>query len=894
MSWITRFTGGVRGLLRRRALEQDLDAELGDFFEKAVEEHVRNGLSRGDAARAARLRLGSAAAVRDNVRDVGWESTVDSVWQDVRYAVRSLRKSPGFAAAATMTLALGIGATTAIFSLLDAIMLKPLPVANANQLVLVGGSQYPVFQAFREYTDIFVDLLATSGVMTLDLEIADGVRERAAVSLVSGSYFATLGVQPAVGRLFGVQDDRGPGDPPVAVASYSYWERRLGGDTALLGRVVRISGKPVTIVGVAPEGFFGEQVGSAPDLWVPLTQWGQIVPGRNNLENGGTGWLRMIGRIRPGIPTSGVHPKLTATFRRILTDVHGPIVPDDVQRDISRATIAIQPGARGLSTIRPEFSRPLLLLMGSVVLVLLIACANIANLLLARAGARRREIDLRLALGISRARLVRQLLTESAALAVLGGAFGVALAWFGREALLRLISADGTRLPVAVSTDARLLVFVALVSLATAVLFGLAPAWQSARRSPVTSLVARSEGIGGRQRLTSALVIAQVAVSMVLLMGAGLFLRTIANLREVNLGFAPERLLIVDINPQAAGYQGDRAIVLVRQLLERLEAVSGVGSVSVSENGLLSERSLSTNILRPEGAAPGPDGYPRTFWDVVGPNYFSTIGTTLVSGREFSRQDISGSPNVVAINEEMARRLFAGTNPIGRRLVWGDGEKRLEIVAVARDVKQRGARDDGLMRVYFPYFQMPVIRPNWVLASTRFLVRTTESPAVLAPIIRQAVMSEDPRLSINSLDLGSELFSRTLVRERMVATLLVAFGALAVGLACLGLYGLIAYHVTQRTSEIGIRMALGARRGDVLLTMLRRAFTWIAVGVLLGVPLALSASRLAQGLLFGLSTTDPPTLIGAIVVIGLMGLLAAYVPARRASRVDPVVALRTE
>ena len=894
MSLLARVVGGLRGLLRRRAVEQDLDAELRDFLEEAIAQNIRRGMTRAEATRAARLQLGSAEAVKDRVRDVGWESTIESVWQDVRYAVRSMRKSPGFAATATLTLTLGIGATTAIFSLVDAVMLRPLPVANPDQLVLVSGSQYPVFQAFREYTDIFIDLCATSGVTPLDLEISDGVRERATVSLVSGSYFATLGVQPAVGRLFGIEDDRAPGDPPVAVASYSYWERRLGGDAAVIGRVVRVTGTPVTIVGVAPAGFFGEQVGAAPDLWVPLTRWGRIVPGRNNLENGATGWLRLIGRIRPGIPSSGVHPKLTATFRRILTDVHGPQVPEDVQRDISRATISIQPGARGLSAIRPQFSRPLLLLMGAVVLVLLIACANIANLLLARASARRREIDLRLALGVSRARLVRQLLTESAVLAVSGGAMGVALAWLGREALLRLISADGSRLPVAVATDARLVVFVAVVSLATAVLFGLAPAWQSSRRSPVTSLVARGEGTGGRQRLTAALVIAQVAVSMVLLVGAGLFLRTIANLRDVDLGFGPERLLIVDINPQAAGYQGDRAIALVRRLLDRIEAVPGVASVTVTENGLLSERNLTTNILRPEGFAAGPEGYPRTFWDVVGPDYFSTIGTPLVSGREFSRQDASGSPNVVAINEEMARRLFPGANPIGRRLVWGDGGKRLEIVAVGRDVMQRGARDDRQMRVYFPYFQMPTIRPNWILASTRFVVRAVANPSALAPALRQAITSEDRRLSILSLDLGPELVSRTLVRERMVATLLVAFGALAVGLACLGLYGLIAYHVTQRTSEIGIRMALGARRRDVLLAMLWRAFAWIAIGVVLGVPLALSASRLTRGLLFGLSTADAPTWIGAIAVMCVMGLLAAYVPARRAARVDPLVALRSE
>jgi predicted permease len=894
MGVLSRAIGGLRGLLRRRAIDQELDAELRDFLERAIERNEQTGMSREAAARAARRELGSAAAVKDRVRDVGWESVVESVWQDVRYAIRGLRKSAGFTAAATLTLALGIGATSAIFSLVDAVMLRSLPVANPDQLVLVGGAQYPVFRAFREYTDIFVDVCATSGVTPLDLEMVDGVRERAAVSLVSGSYFSTFGVGSAVGRVFGVDDDRGAGEAAVAVASYTYWQRRLGGDANVPGRIVRISGRPVTIVGVAAAGFFGEQVGAAPDLWVPLTQWGQIVPGRNNLENPGTGWLKIIGRIRPGVAATGVHPKLTATFRRILTDVHGPKVPDDVQRDIARATVSLEPAGRGLSTLRPQFGRPLLLLMGSVVLVLLIACGNIANLLLARAAARRREIDLRLALGVSGGRLIRQLLTESAVLATVGGALGLAVAWLGREALLRLISPDGSRLPVAVATDARLLSFVAVISCATAILFGLAPAWQSARRSGV-SLATRREGIGGRQRLTSALVVAQVAVSLVLLTGAGLFLRTITNLRDVDLGFAPQRLLIVDINPQAAGYRGAAAVALVRRLLERVEAAPGVVSATVSENGLLMGRDLSTNILRPEGALPGREGYPRTFWDVVGPDYFSTIGTPLVSGREFSRQDSTGSPSVVAIDEEMARQLFPGTNPIGRRLVWGTGNAAtLEIVAVARDVKHNGPRDERQLRVYFPYLQLPIIRPNWIPASTRFLVRTIGDPGALAPVLRQVIVAEDPRLSIASLDVGPELVTRTLVRERMVATLLVAFGALAVGLACLGLYGLIAFHVAQRTSEVGIRMALGARRVDVLLMTLQRAFVWIGAGVALGVPLAMSASRLAQGLLFGLGTIDLASLTGAVAVMFATGLLAAYWPARRASRIDPLIALRSE
>ena len=351
-------------------------------------------------------------------------------------------------------------------------------------------------------------------------------------------------------------------------------------------------------------------------------------------------------------------------------------MPDDVQRDIAKATIRLEPAGKGISSLRTQFARPLLLLMGAVVLVLLIACANIANLLLARAAARQREIDLRLALGVSRSRLIRQLLTESAVLAALGGAMGVAFAWLGREALLRLISADGSRLPVAVATDARLLIFVAMISLGTALLFGLAPAWQSARPAVITSLITRRDGSGSRQRVTSILVVAQVAVSLVLLMGAGLFLRTIANLREVDLGFAPQRLLVLDLSPQGAGYQGDRAVALTRRLLERIESVPGVTSASVSENGVLTGRDLGTNLLHAAGMVAGPQGFPRMHWDVVGPGYFSTMGTALVVGRDFTVRDTAGAPPVVAINEEMARQLFVGVSPIGRHLLWGDTGRR--------------------------------------------------------------------------------------------------------------------------------------------------------------------------------------------------------------------------
>jgi predicted permease len=831
------------------------------------------------------------------MRNGRWQTIIEATSRDLTHAVRNLLNAPGFTAVATLTLALSIGATTAIFGLLDAVILKSLPVRNPEELVLVGGSQYPVFQAFRRHTNMFADLCATSGITPLNVEIQDGMAERTGVSLVSGSYFSTLGVQAALGAVFTSEHDRLPGEHPVAVLSHGFWLRRFGRDPAILNRTVRITGVPITIIGVAPPGFFGEQVGAAPDLWLPLTMWGHVVPGRNLLENPGAGWLQLLGRLHAGLPTSGVQPELTATFRQVIGEVFGPTMPDDVRRDTNRAVIRLEPVGKGLSSVRTQFARPLQLMMGAVGVVLLIACANIASLLLVRATARRREFDIRLALGMSRSRLMRQLLVESVVLAMLGGAAGIAFSWVGTEALLRLISADGSRVPVPVAIDARLMVFAALTVSATAVGFGFAPAWQAARTSPMTAMALRREvGAPPRQRLNSLLVIVQVALSLVLLMGAGLFLRTIANLRNVNLGFTTEQLLVLDVNPNAAGYSGERAVALTRALLEQIEAVPGVSSVSVSEHGVLMGTANGTNLMRPEGFAAGPEGFPQARWDVVGPRYFSTIGTRLVSGRDFSERDDRLSPFVVAINEDMARYFFAGADPIGRRMIWdvGGSRKTFDIVAVTRDVKERGARDEPRLRFYLPYFQLPQVRPTWILASTRFVVRTVDNPTPLAPVMRELIRSEDPKLAITTIVTGPELVSRTLVRERMVATLLIAFGALAVGLACLGLYGLVAYQAARRTSEIGVRMALGAQRRQVMWVTMRRGLLWMTAGVTIGIPVALSTSRVAEGLLFGLAAKDLASLLGAAGVLVAVGLLAAGIPAYRASRIDPLTALRSE
>ena len=488
--------------------------------------------------------------------------------------------------------------------------------------------------------------------MTID----GGAFERARVSLVSASYLSTLGVSATMGRVFGAEDERPAGEPAIAVVSYAYWQRRLARDPAVVGRVVRVRGVPITIVGVGPAGFFGEEVGVSPDLWVPLTMWAQIVPGRDLLNSPGTSWLRIIGRLQPGVTIAQAEARLTIMFRRVLESIFGPRPAADVRRDIDASTLRLSPAGLGVSRLRVRFAQPLQLLLAAVILVLLISCANVANLLLARGASRRREIDLRLALGMSRPRLVRQLMTESLVLSSAGAALGVALAWFGREALLRLVSSDGSRAPIAAGTDLRLVTFVVLVSLGTAVLFGSVPAWRSLRASLATSLAAR-RGSGGRSHpITSPLlVVAQVAVSLVLLMGAGLFLRTLMNLRNVDLGFLPERLIVLNVNPQAAGYKGETAVAVTHRLLERIRTMPGITAASYSENGVLFGRDSGTDLIRPEGF-PAADSYARARWDVVGP-------------RTFRRWGFAWSRGVTSQNRTMNRRR--GSSPSTRR--WRSG-----------------------------------------------------------------------------------------------------------------------------------------------------------------------------------------------------------------------------
>ena len=657
---------------------------------------------------------------------------------DFRYSIRGLLKAPAFTIVAVLTLALGIGATTAIFSLFDAVVLKSLPVKNPDELFIASGGHYRLYQALRKETDLFSDVTASGSIEELDATIDSGVPEKTRVSLVSASYFSTLGVPAVMGRAFGPGDERPAGEPAIAVVSHAYWQRRLARDPAVVGRVVRVRSVPIEIVGVAPAGFFGEEVGASPDLWVPLTMWASIVPGRDLLNSPGTSWLRIIGRLKPGVSVPQAEARLTITFRRVLEGIFGPSTSRNVRREIDESTLRLTPAGQGVSRLRGRFAQPLQLLLAAVVLVLLISCANVANLLLSRAASRRREIDLRLALGMSRMRLVRHVMTESLVLSAMGASLGLVLAWLGREALLRLVSADGSRAPVAVETDLRLIAFVAVVSVVTALLFGSVPAWRSLR-TVVTSLATRRGSINRSNPIVSPLlVVAQVAVSLVLLMGAGLFLRTLTNLRNVDLGFVPERLIVLNVNPQAAGYKGENAVAITQRVLERMRTIPGVTAASYSENGVLFGRDSDRSDAA-GGISCGRQLSPRE----VGCRRSEVLHGDGHSAGHRPRFQRSGQRVVAAgrghqRNDGAAiffRRESCRPPPgVGRRQA-----HRFRGLAVVRDVKQGSPRDEPQLRFYLPYRQLMVTRPSWILASVQFLVRTAVDPAAMLPALQRAV-----------------------------------------------------------------------------------------------------------------------------------------------------------
>jgi predicted permease len=829
--------------------------------------------------------------------------------QDLKYGLRMLARNPGFTAVAVATLALGIGANTAIFSLLNAVMLRELPVQSPAQLVLLGRGRsggstddccstelysYPFYREMRQKNQVFSDVSAVLSLLFRRMHGAVGESanlESMDVQLVSGAYFPMLGAKPILGRVFTEAEDEPAGGHPVAIASYSWWKRRFGRDPAIVGKTVKLGLTVYTIVGVAQPEFFGTMVGESPDLWVPLSMEKQVSPGWNGLDNKWFQSLYILARLKPGVSAGQAEANANLLARQIWHEHLGPVLSKQQQEDLQHAHIELTPAARGLSRLRFGFSLPLQILMAVVGLVLLIACANIANLLVARATARQREIAVRMALGAERGRLIRQMLTESVLMAFCGGGLGVLFASWASGALLAMVSTGPEPLPLDVAPDARMLAFTLLVSLCTALLFGTVPALRNTRIDLTPAL---REGRGAlsaasRSPLAKALIVSQVALSLVLLVGAGLFLRTLANLAQVDTGFTKENVLLFGIDPPAVGYKEDSRLVnLYQQIEQRVSTTPGVRAASISF--FTFNQGEWTDPISIPGQTQTPDHDMSVTNNVAGPGYFAVMGIPLMVGRVFGAQDTEKSPKVAVINETMAKRFFPGGSPIGRRFGMGDDPKHsneIEVVGVVKDAKNVSLRERPFAEAYFPYTQ----RMGYYYDLE---VRYSGDPQAIISEVRRAVGELDGNLPVSYQNTLAQQVDQSIASQTLIAQLSTFFGLLAVFLACVGIYGLMSYAVTRRTNEIGIRMALGAGCSKVLWIVMHESLILVGLGLIIGLPAALAADRLVSKMLFGLSPADPPSMVGAGILLLAFAVLASYLPARKASRVDPMVALRYE
>ncbi len=938
MSFLSNFIGGIRSLFRKKHAEREMDDELRSYIAAAAQEKMRSGMSPEQSLRAARVEMGSTDSVKESIRSAGWESTLETLGQDIRYGTRQLRRSPGLTAVAIISLALGIGANTAIFSLLDAVLLKSLPVQNPHQLVLLdwvsqawpsvvnsltgsmndddGGRttstsfSYPAYEQIRDHTEAFASTAALAGAES-ELNIGyEGQPGRALGEMVSGNFFSTLGIQSTVGHLLTPEDDRLQAAPD-AVISYGYWQRRFGGDPAMLGRSIMVNSVPFTVVGVTPADFLGVQPGHAIDVWLPLHSQPQVEPSWSLFSPSSSGqsgtpdpaalfaahdnwWVVILARMKPGVSATQAKTNAEVTFQQALT-------PDIKSGAKPQATphLEVSSGGKGFEGVRGDLTPPLYTLMAVVGVVLLIACANVANLMLARSATRRKEIAVRLAVGAGRGRLIRQLLTESILLAALGGAAGFALSFWGTNLLVALLASGREPMVLSVTPDPRVLCFAAVVSLLTGILCGISPALRSTRLD-LTPALKRTSGAlqtglswerGRRLGLGKALVVAQVALSVLLLVGATMFVRTLANLQNLNAGFNTQNLLLFQIDPTQDGYSGPRLAAFYQELARRLESVIGVRSVSMSFHRLLSG-SISTVGVKIPGYTPKPGEKSdalRAYLNGVGSRFFETLGIPVLLGRAVDDGDTATAPRVAVVNQAFVRRYLGDGNPLGRTFSFGGkNDRQISIVGVVGDAKYGSLRRDVPPTVYLPYLQNPREAPM------DFEVRATGNPVDLESAVYRVAKDMDQNLALYDVNTQVEEINKSLFQERLFARLTGFFGALAALLACVGIYGVMAFTVARRTREIGIRMALGASRGEVTGMVLRETSLLMLVGIVVGIALAAGAMRLISSFLYGLKPTDPATLALSAFIMAAAGILASYVPSRRASRVDPLVALREE
>ena len=833
--------------------------------------------------------------------------------QDLRYGMRMLLKHKGFTAVAVLSLALGIGANTAIFSLIDAVMLRSLPVQEPGRLLLFGKAEsagvdigfpnsswdlfsYPTYRQVRERNQVFSDVAAVQSFPTRLHGVVHaggsggGELEQINAQMVSGTYFSVLGVNATLGRALTPDDDVTAGGHPVVVASNSWWQRRFGGDASVIGTAITIDKTSYTIIGVAPKEFFGTTVGESPDVWVPLAMEEQLPPGWKGINDRTFQSLYLIGRLKPGIGVEQADAETNLIFKQLLLEYSGAQPSAERLQDIQQARIDLTPAGRGLSELRKEFSLPLKILMVVVGLVLLIACANIANLLMARATARQQEFTVRVALGASPARIGRQLLTESLLLSLIGGAAGILVGSWGSSALVSMVSAGPQALPLNVEPDLRVLAFTLIVSVISAVVFGTAPALRASRVELSASLRSNraSSSSMTRSLLGKALLVSQVALSLLLLVGAGLFVRTLVNLQRVDTGFNQDHVLLFQIDTDSIGYKEDsRLVKLYKDVEEKVSLIPGVRAASFSMFAFNQGGWTSPASTRGDSSSARTEQ--RIRHNSVGPDFFSAMGLPLLTGRGFSAQDTETSPKVAVISEALAQRLFPDASAVGKRFGRGGPEHSddIEVIGVVKDAKYEDLMEQPRAMAYYPYTQS-------IQYLSRFEVNFSGEPSAIVAETRRAIKEVNRDLPIVEAVRMSEHVGRSLVQQKLIARLSSFFGLLALLLACIGLFGIMSYSVAKRTNEIGIRMALGADRGDVLRLMLREGLAPVLIGVAIGLPAAMAGARLITSLLFGLTPADPLTIGVATIVLLGVAALAGYLPARKASRVDPITALRCE
>jgi macrolide transport system ATP-binding/permease protein len=840
---------------------------------------------------------------------------MSTLMQDLRYAFRRLRQSPGFAAVCVITLALGIGANTAIFTLVDAIMLKSLPVENPRELYrlgndnnccVLGGFQnswgifsYPLYQQFRDHTPEFSEMAAFQGSLpslSVRRNGASGPAEPYIGEFVSGNYFSTFGLGPFVGRVITPEDDK-LSAPAVAVMSYHTWQQHFGLDPTVVGATFTINTIDYTVVGIAPPGFFGDQLRpDPPDFWLPLATEPALSGQNSLLNNPGLHWLYIIGRLKPGARPAGVQSEVTVALQHWLS-TQPDLTPHD-RSELGKQHIVVAPGGGGVANLQQETTAGLRLLMTISGLVLLIACANIANLLLARGAASRFETAIRVALGAPRQRLIRQIITESVLLGILGGLAGLFVAFEGTRTLLLIAFRGAHYVPISPAPSLPVLGFAFLLAFVTGIVFGVAPAWITSYSDPADVLRGLGRSTRDRSSLPrKSLVVLQVALCAVLLIGAGLLSQTLRNLENQRFGFETQGRLIVRVNPALAGYKVEKLYGLYQQLEQRLPQIPGVVSASYSIYSPMRGDNWSLGI-HIEGHP--PDERIGASFDRVGPHYFQTIGTRLLRGRVIGDEDTPTSRYVAVINETFAHKFFPKEDPIGQHFGMGDASNSgdIEIVGIVEDAKYQDAREPAYPTFFMPFLQMAKDPKLSFMVGSHFMgdieLRVAGKPENLEPAVHRALADIDPNLTVLDLMSLSEQVDRNFNQDRLIARLTQLFGLLALVLACVGLYGVTAYSVARRTSEIGIRMALGADRTSVLGLVLNGALIQLGLGLAIGIPVALAGGRLLASQLYGVRSHDPMILALAVVVLAACALLAAFVPARRAATIDPMRALRTE